>query len=78
MKSMTCKDVGGPCDSAIMGATADEIVQGGMVHLETMKDKDDAHKAAYDMMKGAETNPEAGKKWFEEFTAKFAALPDVA
>ncbi|MBP9814237.1 hypothetical protein KBC80_03520 [Candidatus Woesebacteria bacterium] len=78
MKSMTCKDMGGPCDTAIMGNTPDEIVQGGMVHLEATKDTDPAHKAAYDMMKGAETNPEAAKKWFEEFGAKFAAAPDVA
>lgn len=76
MKVMTCKQMGGPCDTKISGETADDMMQNGATHLEEMAEQgDEAHKKAVDMMEEAQQNPESGEKWFMEFKAKFDALP---
>ena len=34
MKTMTCAQMGGPCDAKITGNTPDEMMANGMKHLE--------------------------------------------
>lgn len=34
MKTMTCAQMGGPCDAKIQGETKDEMMANGMAHLE--------------------------------------------
>ena len=34
MKTMTCKQLGGPCDFPHQGATADEVIKGQDQHLK--------------------------------------------
>jgi predicted small metal-binding protein len=35
MKTMTCDQLGGPCDAAMSAETSDEMLAKGMAHLET-------------------------------------------
>jgi hypothetical protein len=34
MKTMTCKQLGGPCDTSFQGATADEVIKAQDKHLK--------------------------------------------
>jgi hypothetical protein len=53
MKTMTCRQLGGPCDLVLRGATADEVVKLQDKHLRAVvADGDDAHKDALAQMKG--------------------------
>lgn len=78
MKTMTCMQMGGPCEAPIQGSTPQEMAQNGGAHLKEMADKgDDAHKQALAMMQTTQGNPDAEKKWMDDFTAKFNALPEA-
>lgn len=33
MKTMTCRQMGGPCDEKIQGATPEEMMNNGMAHV---------------------------------------------
>ena len=47
MKTMTCKQLGGPCDLVIQGNTADEIIKTQDRHLNDIVAKgDEAHAGA--------------------------------
>lgn len=72
MKSMTCRQMGGPCDAQITGNTPEEMMKNGQDHLFSRADE--GHKKAIEMMDEMEKNPQAGKKWNDEFLAKFAQL----
>lgn len=71
---MTCRQMGGPCDTPIHGATAQEMSANGAKHLQ--ESTDEGHKEALKMMADMQTNPEAGQKWNEDFAKKFAELPE--
>ncbi len=76
MKSFTCREMGGPCDFKLTGATADEIMQKGGAHvMEISSQGDEEHKKVLDMMNGMMGTPE-GDKWNQDFAAKFAAKPE--
>ncbi len=34
MKTMTCKQMGGPCDTAFQGNTGDEVIKAQDIHLK--------------------------------------------
>ena len=36
MKTITCKQMGGPCDAPMMANTQDEMMKVGMEHVEAM------------------------------------------
>lgn len=36
MKTMTCAQMGGPCDAPVQGETKDEMIANGMAHIEAM------------------------------------------
>ena len=56
MKTMTCKQLGGPCDFAHHGDTADEVIKAQDRHLrEVVAAGDLAHETALKEMKGMET-----------------------
>ena len=74
MKSMTCKEMGGPCDTKISGNTADELMKSGSDHIGSMDD--DGHKKAVTMMEDMKNKPEEAKTWDNDFKAKFDALPE--
>jgi len=53
MKTMTCQQLGGPCDLPHHGMTADEVIKAQDRHLKEMVAKGDtAHESALKEMKG--------------------------
>ncbi|MCU1595586.1 MAG: hypothetical protein JWO12_2978 [Frankiales bacterium] len=74
---MTCKDMGGPCDTAFRGAKADEVIKLQDSHLkEAVAAGDDTHAEALKDMQGRWKNPIAGMGWYRKTKKQFAALPD--
>src|SRR5438552_1866357 len=58
MKTMTCKQMGGPCDVAFHGNTADEVIKAEDKHLKEMvANGDETHKDALKMMQGRWKTP---------------------
>lgn len=76
MKTMTCKQLGGPCDHEHRGETADEVIQAQDAHLkEAVAAGDESHRPAADAMKGRWRNPIKGLGWYRQAKRDFAALP---
>ena len=79
MKTMTCKQLGGPCDVAFHGDTADQVIKAQDAHLkEVVASGDEAHKAALKAMRGRWKNPIKGMGWYMRTKKAFAALPEDA
>jgi hypothetical protein len=77
MKTMTCKQMGGPCDLPLHGNTADEVIKAQDSHLKEMVAKgDETHKSALKSMKGRWKNPISGMGWYRKMKRDFAALPE--
>ena len=77
MKTMTCKQLGGPCDLGIHGETADEVIKAQDRHLQDMvAGGDQAHEGALKDMKGRWKRPISGMKWYKTTKKEFAALPE--
>jgi hypothetical protein len=77
MKTMTCKQMGGPCEFAHRGNTADEVIKDQDQHLKEMvAGGDPAHRQAAGEMKGRWKHPVSGMKWYRTTKKDFAALPD--
>ena len=77
MKTMTCKQLGGPCDLPLHGDTADEVIKAQDKHLKEMvAGGDDSHQAALKAMKGRWKHPLSGMKWYKTTKRDFAALPE--
>jgi len=77
MKTMTCKQLGGPCDLQLQGNTADEVIKLQDKHLkEVVAGGDEAHKSALMQMKGRWKNPISGMGWYRKTKKEFAALPE--
>jgi predicted small metal-binding protein len=77
MKTMTCKQLGGPCDVLLQGDTADEVIKAADKHLrETVASGDETHASALKRMKGRWKNPISGMSWYRKTKRDFAALPE--
>lgn len=77
MKTMTCRDLGGPCDQAHQGSSGDEIIKAQDQHLkDAEKAGDPTHQAARDEMKGRWRHPKQSLGWYNDVKAHFAALPE--
>jgi hypothetical protein len=77
MKTMTCKQLGGPCDLAHQGETADEIIKAQDQHLKDMvASGDTSHERALSEMKGRWKNPIKGMGWYKRTKSEFASLPE--
>ncbi len=77
MKTMTCQQLGGPCDLALHGDTADEVIKAQDRHLRDAVAQGDAtHHDALKAMKGRWKNPIAGMGWYKKAKRDFAALAD--
>jgi len=77
MKTMTCKQLGGPCDFQHHGDTADEVIKAQDKHLrETVASGDETHKDALKAMKGRWKHPISGMGWYRDSKRDFAALSD--
>ncbi|HEX4217403.1 MAG TPA: hypothetical protein VHZ02_03485 [Acidimicrobiales bacterium] len=77
MKTMTCKQLGGPCDFRLHGDTADEVIKAHDKHLhDIVSSGDEAHKGALKDMKGRWKRPISGMTWYRNTKRDFAALPE--
>ena len=77
MKTMTCKQLGGPCDYPLHGAAADEVIKAQDSHLKEMVAAgDESHQGALKEMKGRWKKPISGMGWYRKTKRDFAALPD--
>lgn len=77
MKTMTCKQLGGPCDLAFHGKTADDIIKAQDAHLkEVVANGDTTHENALKDMQARWRNPIGGMGWYMKTKKAFAALPE--
>jgi predicted small metal-binding protein len=77
MKTMTCEQLGGPCDFALHGNTADEVIKAQDRHLKDMvAGGDDTHQSALNEMKGRWKKPISGMGWYRKTKRDFAALAE--
>lgn len=78
MKRMTCRQLGGPCDSAHQGDSADDVIKAQDRHLREMVSSGDAtHETALKEMKGRWKNPAKAMGWYRQAKRDFAALPEA-
>ena len=79
MKTMTCKQLYGPCDALIQGETAEEMMENSKKHaMEMVAKGDDAHINAMKAMGESHKNmdEEAVKQWMQKFQNDFTAQPE--
>lgn len=77
MKTMTCQQLGGPCDLSHRGATADELIKAQDRHLKEMVARGDTtHAAALEEMRRRWRNPVKGMGWYRKAKRDFAASPE--
>lgn len=75
MKTLTCSELGGPCDLAHSGATADEIIKAHDRHLrEVVAAGDRSHADALEAMKKRWRHPISSMGWYRATRRRFAAL----
>ena len=77
MKTMTCRQLGGPCDQPLRGDSADEVIKAQDRHLhDAVAAGDTTHEEALAAMKGRWRNPLKGMGWYKSTKREFAALPE--
>ena len=77
MKTMTCKQLGGPCDLALHGTTADEVIKAQDAHLKDMVARgDETHESALKDMKRRWRRPMSAMAWYKKAKQDFAELPE--
>lgn len=77
MKTMTCRDLGGPCELEHHGASADDVIKAQDQHLKDAEASGDTkHQPARDAMKGRWRHPKKSMDWYRDVKQSFAALPD--
>ena len=79
MKSMTCRQLGGPCELEHRGNDANEIIHAQDQHLkDAVAAGSSDHEQALKEMKGRWKRPVSGLKWYRQVQRDFAALPSDA
>ncbi len=77
MKTMTCRQLGGPCDLELRAETADEVIKEQDRHLkESVKEGDATHEAANQEMRGRWKHPKRALGWYSTAKKAFADLPE--
>ena len=77
MKTLTCRALGGPCDHAHHGESADDVIKAQDRHLKQQEAAGDAaHQEARDAMKQRWRHPRQSMGWYRDAKATFVALPD--
>lgn len=77
MTTMTCRQLGGPCELAHAGDDANEIIQAQDRHLrEAVAEGSTEHEPALKDMKGRWRRPVSGLKWYRQVQRDFAALAE--
>ena len=61
MKTMTCRQLGGPCDAQHRGDKADDVIKAQDAHLKEMvAGGDETHRSALEDMRGRWKRPVSG------------------
>ena len=77
MKTMTCKQLGGPCDLAHHGQSADDVIKAQDRHLKDVVAAGDAqHEEALKAMKSRWRHPKAAMGWYKGVKTTFAGLAE--
>ena len=77
MKTMSCRQLGGPCELELRGSSADEVIKAQDRHLkEAVEGGDATHAKALADMSGRWKHPIKGMGWYRDTKRAFAALPD--
>jgi hypothetical protein len=77
MKSMTCRALGGPCDLAHQGESADDVIKAQDRHLkEAVASGDATHQEARDAMQGRWRHPKKSMDWYRDTKQAFAAISE--
>ena len=78
-KTMSCRQLGGPCDLTHRSDDPNAIIQAQDQHLrEAVAAGQADHEPALKDMKGRWRRPISGMKWYRQVQRDFAALPDDA
>ena len=78
MKTMTCRQLGGPCDLEFHAETADEIIKDQDRHLkQAVKAGDTTPEQARQDMKGRWKHPKQSMDWYTNTKKTFAELPEA-
>lgn len=73
MKTLTCRQLGGPCELALAGETADDVIKAQDRHLrEAVRGGDATHQPAHEDMKGRWRHPVRSMGWYGETKKSFA------
>lgn len=77
MKTMTCRQLGGPCDLELRGESADDVIKTQDRHLKyAVKSGDTSHEQAHREMKGRWKRPKQSIGWYRATKHAFAQLPE--
>lgn len=77
MKTMTCRQLGGPCDTEHHGEDPNAVIKAQDRHLkERVGAGDETHRAAHDAMRGRWKHPISGLGWYRQVKREFARLPE--
>jgi len=77
MKTMTCRQLGGPCELEHRGESADDVINAQDEHLkEAAKTGDATHQEARDAMKGRWKHPKKSMGWYRDMKKAFSELPE--
>lgn len=71
MKTMTCRQMGGMCDTPIQASSMDEMLSKGMKHLE------EAHPEMAADIKKMDPKDPMMVAWSEKFKADYEAIPEM-
>ena len=72
MKTMTCAQMGGMCETAMSAETRDEMMEKGMAHLEV------AHPEMAETVKNMPKEDPMMVAWVEKFNADWENAPEDA
>jgi len=77
MKTMTCNQLGGACDTEFEANTFEEISAMSKKHgMEMYQKGDEPHLKAMNEMQELMKTPDAMNEWFENKRKEFDALPN--
>jgi len=77
MKTMTCKQLGGACETEFHTNTFEEMAELSKKHgMEMVQKGDKDHIAAMNEMKKLMTTPDSMQRWFDTMRKEFDSLPD--
>ena len=77
MKQLTCKEIGGVCDTVLQGETSAELATAAADHITEEAKTDPAHQKSYEEMEAIYNDKARHAEWQKEFEEKWDAAPTV-